>query len=160
AQLAEALLDAAFHDVLELDDAEHAGAIGDEQRRTAAARDLLRRRLHALRKRRAERFDVLLNGIRRALAHLAIPDVDAAHARMRGERYEARVQRAQVALAQLEALLREHDDAAPFRCFVGQRGELRGVGQFFFGNAGRWNERGSLAVAERDRAGLVEQQHV
>src|SRR4029078_5433862 len=76
AQLAEALLDAAFHDVLELDDAEHARAIGDEQRRAAAARDLLRRRLHALRKERAERFDVLLNGVRRTLAHLAIANVD------------------------------------------------------------------------------------
>ena len=35
----------------------------------------------------------------------------------------------QVALAQIEALLGEHDDAAPFGRLVGERGELRGIGQ-------------------------------
>ena len=66
----------------------------------------------------------------------------------------------EVATAQLELLLREHDDRAPFRRFVGQRRQLRGVGQFLLVDAGRRMERRRLAVAERDRAGLVEQQHV
>ena len=44
AQLAEALLDAALDDVLELDDAEHAGAVAHHQRRAAAAGHVLHRR--------------------------------------------------------------------------------------------------------------------
>jgi hypothetical protein len=44
--------------------------------------------------------------------------------------HELRFERVHVALAQLEALLGEDDDAAAFRRFVGQRGQLRGVGQF------------------------------
>ena len=43
----------------------------------------------------------------------------------------------QVALAQLEALLGQHHDAAAFRRLVGQRGELRGVGQLLLGHARR-----------------------
>ena len=65
-----------------------------------------------------------------------------------------------IALAQVELLLGQHDDAAAFRRFVGQRGELRGIGELRLGDAGRGNECGRLAVAQRDRAGLVEQQHI
>ena len=48
----------------------------------------------------------------------------------------------------------------PFGRFVRQRRELRGVGQFLRADAGQRHELGRLAVAERDRAGLVEQQRV
>ena len=46
-----------------------------------------------------------------------------------------RAERAQVALAQIEALLGEHDDAAPFRRFIGERGKLRGIRQFLLRHA-------------------------
>ena len=72
-----------------------------------------------------------------ALANLAVAEVDTAHARVRGERHERAAQRVQIALAQVEALLGEHDDAAPLRRLVGERGELRGVGQLLFGDARR-----------------------
>jgi cobalamin biosynthesis protein CobT len=64
------------------------------------------------------------------------------------------------AAAQVELLLGEHDDAAAFGRFVGERGELRGVGEPFAGDAGRGDEVGGHAVAEGDGAGLVEQQDV
>ena len=73
---------------------------------------------------------------------------------------KCRAQRGHVALAQLELLLGQHDDAAAFGRFVGQRGELRRVGQFGLLDAGGGEEGAGLAVAERDGAGLVEQQHV
>ena len=44
--------------------------------------------------------------------------------------------------------------------FVGERGELRGVGEFLLGDAAHRHELGRLAVAERDGAGLVEQQRI
>ena len=80
---------------------------------------------------------MLLDGVGRALADLTVAEVDAAHARLRGERHERAVQRRQIALAELEALLREHDDAAAFRRLVGERGELRGVGQLLLADARR-----------------------
>ena len=64
------------------------------------------------------------------------------------------------AAAQAEFLLGQHHDAAALGGFVGERRELRGVGEAFYFDAGRGNEIGGHAVAERDRAGLVEQQHV
>ncbi len=57
-------------------------------------------------------------------------------------------------------LLRQHDDRAALRRFVRQRGELRGIGQLRSRDAGQREELGRLAVAERDGAGLVEQQRV
>ena len=92
AQLGEALADAALDDVLELDDAERLGAVGDDERRAAArarssstigvelaagtGRPVLRRTARSA-----------------SAAPLRMPrpsDVDAAHARLRGERDERR----------------------------------------------------------------------
>ena len=41
-----------------------------------------------------------------------------------------------------------------------RRRELRRLGHGFFGHAWRRNEFGGLAIAKRNRAGLIEQQHV
>ena len=60
--------------------------------------------------------------------------------------------------SQAVALLGQHDDRAAFGRLVGQARELRGVGQLLLGDAVDRQERVGLAVAERDRAGLVEQQ--
>ena len=57
-------------------------------------------------------------------------------------------------------LLGQHDDGAALRRLVGERGELRGVRQFLLGHAAQRLELGRLAVAERDGAGLVEQQRI
>ena len=54
----------------------------------------------------------------------------------------------------------ENDDGAAFGSFVGERGELRGVGEAFGGDVGGGDELGGLAIAEGDGAGLVEQQRV
>src|SRR5258705_303454 len=93
-------------------------------------------------------------------AELAPADVDAAHARMRGEGDERAAGGRQVALAQAEALLGQPHDAATLGRFVGERGELRGVGELLFTDTGRRDEGRRLAVAERYRPGLVEQQHI
>ena len=124
--------------------------------------------------------DPLLDGVGGALADLAdvavaadrLPpaavtsagarhvQIDARHARLRRERHERRMLRRQLAAAQAVLLLREHDDRSAFGRFVRQRRQLRRVGQRRLADAGQRNELGRLAVAERDRAGLVEQQRV
>jgi hypothetical protein len=86
--------------------------------------------------------------------------VDAAHARLRGEGHEGRVQLIHVAAADAVLLLGEHDDGAALRRFVGQRGELRRIGEILLVDAADRPERSRLAVAEGDGAGLVEQQRV
>ena len=59
-------------------------------------------------------------------------EIHAAHARLRGERERtARAAFGDFASAQSKLFLREHDDAAAFGRFVGERGELRGVGEAF-----------------------------
>jgi len=47
-----------------------------------------------------------------------------------------------------------------FGRFVGQTRKLRRVRQFFLRDARRGDKLGRFAIAERDRAGLIEQQHV
>ena len=56
--------------------------------------------------------------------------------------------------------LGQHDDRAAFRRLVGERGELRRVGELLLGHAAQRLELGRLPVAERDGAGLVEQQRI
>ena len=57
-------------------------------------------------------------------------------------------------------LFRQHHNASPFGCFIGQRGKLRGIGQIPFRDARGGQELGGLAVAQRDRACLIQQHHV
>jgi len=85
---------------------------------------------------------------------------DAAHARLRREGHELRADLGKVAAANAVFLLGEHDDRAALRRFVGKRGELGGIGKFGRGHAAHRFEFGRLAIAERDRAGLVEQQRI
>ena len=66
----------------------------------------------------------------------------------------------QLTAAQTEFFLREDDDAAALRGFVGEGGELRGIGEALGRDAGRGHEVAGLAVAEGDGAGLVEEQDV
>ena len=104
--------------------------------------------------------DELNDGVGRPLPDPPAVEIDAAHPGLRGEGDELRAELLDRALAQSVLLLGEDHDAAPFRSLVGQRRELSRVGQLALLDPGRRHEPGRLAVAERDRPGLVEQQHV
>src|SRR6185369_17197010 len=56
------------------------------------------------------------------------------------------------------ALLREHHDRTTLGGLVGERGELRDLGELPLVDTGRREERHRLPVPEGDRAGLVEQE--
>ena len=65
-----------------------------------------------------------------ALAQLVSVDVDTRHPRRGGEGDPFGLgQLAGRAGAEPEVLLGEHDDRAPFRRFVGETGQLRGIGE-------------------------------
>ena len=70
------------------------------------------------------------------------------------------MQAAEVPPAQTELLLGKHDDAAPLGGLVGERGELRRVGQLVDVGAVDGDQLVRLPVAEGDGARLVEQQGV
>ena len=86
-------------------------------------------------------------------------EVDAAHPGLGRERHERRLVLGELVLAD-PVLLREHDDRAALGRLVGERGDLRDLRELDLAHPGHRDELGRLAVAERDRAGLVEQQHV
>ena len=65
----------------------------------------------------------------------------------------------EVVLAQPVLLGQDHDRAALWG-LVRERGHLGGLGERRVLDTGHRQELGGLAVAERDRAGLVEEQHV
>ncbi len=94
-----------------------------------------------------------------ALAGLLAVHVDTRHAGLGGEGDPLGVrQLALVAFAQPVLLLREDHDGAALGGLVREGGELGGVGEFGFRGALDGHELRGLAVAEGDRAGLVEQQ--
>ena len=159
AQAGEALAHALLDDVLELDHAEHLAVARHRQRGRAQRRDPVELGLERRRRLAALVGDPADDRVARALAQAGAVEVDAAHARLRGERHELRVRRQELVLADA-VLLGEHDDRAALRRLVGQRRVLRRLGEIGLLDAGHRHERGRLAVAERDRAGLVEQQHV
>ena len=137
-------------------------ALGDDQRRAALARDASRRsartsagKLSALRPARTPRSRRPRPcGPARPSRSTPLMRVCAVNGTNVG------AERVDVALAQAVLLLGQHDDAAAFGRLVGERGELRRVGELLDRDAVGGHERRRLAVAERDRAGLVEQQHV
>jgi hypothetical protein len=132
----------------------------DDQRRAAEAGDLFDLLADFLGQLRSLLLEEAGDGVGGALADAGAGQVDAAHAGLRGEGNELGVNAAEVASAEVVLLLGEHDDGAAFGGFVGERGELRGVGHALLADVGGGIELGGLAVAEGDGAGLVEQQRV
>ena len=125
---------AVLDDVLELDDAHRDVVLRDGERRSARPRDALDRLVEL-------GWQVppgpAADRVHGALADLAAVEVHAAHPRLRGERDELGVGLHEVALAQAEALLREHDDRATLGGLVGERGHLRDLGELALVDAGR-----------------------
>ena len=80
------------------------------------------------------------DGFGGAFADLAAVEIDAGHARLRGERDEFRLVSCEVAATKLVFFLGQHDDRAALGSFVGQRGELRGIGHFGSRDSGRGDE--------------------
>ena len=73
--------------------------------------------------------DESLDALRGAFANLPAVQVDAAQPRLSRERNERRAQVVHVSPAQAVLLLGQHDDAAAFGRFVGQRSKLGRIGQ-------------------------------
>ena len=86
-------------------------------------------------------LNVAANGIHGTFTDHPLVDVNPAHPGLGGKGHEGGVQRLQIALAQIKALLCQHHDAAAFRRFVGQRRELGGIGKGFLFHALRGQER-------------------
>ena len=135
-------------------------AFGDHQRRRALPRRLVDDPADRRGPRAALGLDEAPDRVRRALAQAAALEVDAADARLGRELVKRVRETREVAAAQLESLLGEHHDRPALRRLVGERRELGDVREVLLRDARGRVERRGLPVAERDGAGLVEQQHV
>ena len=124
------------------------------------ARHHVDRVLQARRERASPAADPGLDGVGGALADARAIGLNAAHARLCAEGDELEAARDLLPLAEAEALLGEHDDGAALGGLVGQGGELGRVGQVALGDPVRRDELRRLAVAERDGAGLVQEEGV
>ena len=147
-----------------MDEPQKLAVAGDRKRRAAALRDTLREAFKLARHGHVgvagDLPEVVDHGVNRAFADLLAFKVDAADARLRGEWDEMRAERSHVAPPDAVALLGKDHDGAAFRRLVRERGKLRRVRQIPFADARQGHELRRLPVAERDGAGLVEQQRV
>jgi len=73
---------------------------------------------------------------------------------------EGWIEMAELAASQAVLFFCQHHNGAPLRRLIRKRCKLGGVGKIGFGNAWARMEDCRLTVAERDRAGFVEQEHV
>src|SRR4030095_8513365 len=89
-------------------------------------------------------LDVHLDRVGGALPDLAAVQVDAAHARLRGEGDERRAELLDVAFPYPVLFLRENDDAPALGRLVGEGGELCGIGQVALAGRRRGQELGHL----------------
>ena len=87
-------------------------------------------------------------------------EIDPGHPRLRGEGDEYRLLRRQLPTAETVLLLRQHDDRAALGRLVRERRELRRISQRRLADTGQRDELCCLAIAEGDRAGLVQEQRV
>ncbi len=85
--------------------------------------------------------------------------VDAAHARVRAEGHERRIRRKRAVCIDAAAL-RKCDDRTSLRRFVGQRGKVGDLRGIFCIDAGSRHNFYRLAVTQRDRSRLIEEQRV
>ncbi len=125
----EALLHAAFDYVLEVDDAHGAAVFGDDEWCAAGAGDGFHGAPNFLRQFSAVFDEVAGDRVDGAFADAATVNFYTGHAGGCGEGDELGVELCELTPTEVELLLREHDDAAAFRGFVGEGRELRGVRQ-------------------------------
>ncbi len=98
--------------------------------------------------------------VNRTLADRRSIDVDAAHPCLGSERHELRIQRCHLAPAQPVFVLDQDHNRAAFRRLVGERGELRRIGQLCLVDPGDREQLRGDPVSQSDGSGLVEQQRV
>src|SRR5579864_3720579 len=86
--------------------------------------------------------------------------IDPGHARLGREGDEFCFVGGKLAAAKLVLFFGEYNDGAAFGSFVGQRRELRRIGHLSLAHSRSWEKLGGLAIAESNRAGLVEKERV
>ena len=102
----------------------------------------------------------LLDRIHGPLPDLAAVEIDPRHPRLSGEGDEGRFVRGELATANPVLLLRQDDDRPPLGRLVGDGRQLRRVRERGVADSRGGPEISGLAVAERNRPRLVEQQRV
>ena len=104
--------------------------------------------------------EALQDRVDRAFADSAAVDVDAGDAGLGGKGNDGRTRRVKLRLGDSIVILGDRDDRTALRRLVGETRHERRLGELLGGHAGHGQELGRHAIAECDRARLVEQQRV
>ena len=160
AQRGEALLDARLHDVLEMDDAEEPAPVGHRERRAARRGHPFDRLAELVRRVLDRDLEITHDRIDRAFADGAGADIDAGNTGLGGKGHDLGFGGVEVGFRQSVIALGERHDGAAFRRLVCEARGEGGCGEDFGLDAADRQELGGHAVAEGDRAGLVEQERV
>ncbi len=100
------------------------------------------------------------HSVRSPFSDLPAVDVHAAHAGLRLERDEHGMRHLRHGAASEPVLFGKDHNASAFRRFIGQRCQLRGIGQFLEFDSVRRDKFRCLTISEGDGAGLVQEQHI
>ena len=156
-ELFHALADFRFEDVLERDDASNCAVCSDRQRRCAPRSHLGDHAFELRRNHALNPFDIANYGVGRAFADFrAVRQIDAAHARLRGEWHELRPVGRCERRPQLLEIGVGRDDALAFRRLVGHGSKCSQAHELAFRRDAKRNELARLTIADGDRPGLVE----
>ena len=141
-----------------MDDAQHLGAVGDGQRRAARVADAVGNLLQFGGDGASVGPHIVGDGVDRPLADGPSPEVETAHARLRGERDERTLGAG--GHRDLQLLCHERHDRTTLGRLVGQAGELSRRRKRLKPHASERDQLVGHAVAVGDGARLVEQQRV
>ena len=160
------LLNPPLHNVLQVNHAENLAILRNHQRSSAAATDLFGRLSDGNGEFPLLLFDKRLDRLRRPFSYAPTVQcslsayIDAAHAGLRAERNKRGCDRIDLSAAQAILFLRKDGDGTSFRCLVGQRSKLGGIGKTLLRNSGGGDELRRHPVSERHRPRLVEQKDI
>ena len=152
-----ALLHATFHNVLQMNDAQEAISVCHRERGAAVARDLIAHFLDFCGHLSSVLANELADRFSRSLAEPPSLKIRTTHSCVSGERNETGLALGNMAPSEAVLLFSQNDHGAAFRSFIGEAGQLRGIGQLLTAYSIHPQEFDGLAVAQRDRAGLVQQ---
>ncbi len=116
----EPLLDAAFYNIVQADNAQHLCAFRDNKGGGSLPGDVIHDRAHLRRKNTSLVLDIFFHRVGRALADLPAVQVHSAHSRLSAELHEMGAQGMDVPFPEGEFFLGQYNDAPALRCFVGQ----------------------------------------
>ena len=159
-QMLEPFAHSPFDNIRQRDYAQNTGVLRHQKRRAAPVRNIRDALLSFFRDLLAAFGDMFQDRFRSALANLQAVEVHARHAGLGRKGNEDRIAMAKLATSQSIFILCEYHNGAPLGRLVCKRCKLRRIRQLGLSHIWAGIEHRCFAIAQRDRTGFVQEQHV